>query len=306
MRIALIGRTEILLGAGQAAIEHGHKITYVLTAREAPEYTASISDFKKFAAENSAMFSVSKDWTCIQKELETARADIAISVNYPNLIPDSVIHSIPMGILNAHGGDLPRYRGNACQAWAILNAEPRIGLCIHKMVGGELDSGDIIAREYLDIDIDTKVTRVWNWMDSRIPVLFVDAINRLEADSGFVLEVQSKDPDSALRCYPRLPEDGRINWILSAADILRLINASNKPYAGAYCEFRDTRVRIWDAELYTVKTKFCAMPGQVVEIHDESVAVACGEGLLLLKEIETEKHITNPAELLSSIRFRLH
>ena len=38
-----------------------------------------------------------------------------------------------------------RYRGNACQAWAILNGE-KISLCIHKMIGGELDSGDIITR----------------------------------------------------------------------------------------------------------------------------------------------------------------
>ena len=78
-----------------------------------------------------------------------------------------------MGILNAHGGDLPRYRGNACQAWAILNGEEKIGLCIHKMIGGELDSGNIIAKEFLKIDINTKVTQVWGWMSTSIPKLFL-------------------------------------------------------------------------------------------------------------------------------------
>ena len=72
-------------------------------------------------------------------------------------IPNKIINYFNYGILNAHGGDLPRYRGNACQAWAILNGENKIGLCIHKMVGGELDSGDIISRDYLDIGENTKI-----------------------------------------------------------------------------------------------------------------------------------------------------
>ena len=38
---------------------------------------------------------------------------------------EEVIDFFELGILNAHGGDLPRYRGNACQAWAIINGEER-------------------------------------------------------------------------------------------------------------------------------------------------------------------------------------
>ena len=52
-----------------------------------------------------------------------------------------------LSILNAHGGTLPRYQSNACQAWAILNSEERAGLYIHKMMSAELDCGDIVARD---------------------------------------------------------------------------------------------------------------------------------------------------------------
>ncbi len=38
--------------------------------------------------------------------------------------------------------------------------QKKIGLCVHKMQGGSLDSGDIIVREYLPININTKVTDV--------------------------------------------------------------------------------------------------------------------------------------------------
>ena len=43
--------------------------------------------------------------------LKRARADIGISVNHPGVIPQEVIDLFPLGILNALGGDLPKYRG---------------------------------------------------------------------------------------------------------------------------------------------------------------------------------------------------
>jgi len=36
-------------------------------------------------------------------------------------------------ILNAHAGDLPKYRGNACPNWAILKGEKRVVLTIHQV-----------------------------------------------------------------------------------------------------------------------------------------------------------------------------
>ena len=77
-------------------------------------------------------------------------------MNYTGIIPQSIIDIFQYGILNAHGGDLPRYRGNARQAWAH-NGEKSIGLCIHKMIGGEIDMcGDIIARDYSKLRIIPK------------------------------------------------------------------------------------------------------------------------------------------------------
>ena len=43
-----------------------------------------------------------------------------------------------------------------CQA-ALINGENRIGLCIHKMIGGELDSGPIISRSYFEANINTRI-----------------------------------------------------------------------------------------------------------------------------------------------------
>jgi len=210
-----------------------------------------------------------------------------------------------MGILNAHGGDLPRYRGNACQAWAIINGEDKVGLCIHKMIGGELDSGDIIARDFLKINIETKVGDIWNWMKKEIPILFLNAIESLEKNPKFIIEEQDKNIKNAHRCYPRLPEDGKINWRDSSETIIRLINASNKPYPGAFCNYDDQKLIIWNASIKNDNEVFNAIPGQITNISKGYIEVATGDGKIKINLIEYKSEVITPDKIIKSIRRRL-
>lgn len=305
MKIAIIGRAEVLYDTAIRLRDSGHQIVCVLTAKESPEYKRTSEDFRALAESLGVPFAKGSKITNFRDFLTDAKADIGISINYTGLVPQDIIEIFPMGILNAHGGDLPRYRGNACQAWAILNGEDRIGLCIHKMIGGELDSGDIIARDYIEIDIKTKITRVWDWMLQNTPVLMDQSVSRLEKDSSYVLEVQSKDPKDALRCYSRRPEDGRIQWSNFSVDILRLINASNKPYAGAFCQYEGKKVLIWDAELVDDNEEHCAVPGQVTKIGDDFVEVVCAGGKLRILELEIDGSVMTPNMIIKSVRKRL-
>jgi len=305
MKIAIIGRTEILYDTALLLREAGYDVVYILTAKETPEYTRTAQDFRALAEAWQIPFAQGAKIAQFSESLRDARADIAVSINYTGVLPGSIIDLFPLGVLNAHGGDLPRYRGNACQAWAILNGEDRIGLCIHKMIGGELDSGDIVARDYLTIDQCTKVAQAWQWMSARIPSLMKEAVENLFLDSGYILERQSKDPQDALRCYPRRPEDGRINWSKSAIDVLRLVNASNKPYAGAFCDFEGDKIIIWDAELVEEDENFCAVPGQVTTVGSDFVEVACSTGKLRVLSVEVRGGVTTPNLIIKSIRKRL-
>jgi UDP-4-amino-4-deoxy-L-arabinose formyltransferase/UDP-glucuronic acid dehydrogenase (UDP-4-keto-hexauronic acid decarboxylating) len=305
LKIGVIGRTEILFRTLSNLRSAGHEIVHIVTAKEAPEYSKTSADFRKLADKWNVPFIHTPRIVEAKQTITEVSPDIGISVNYPGIIPQEVIDLFPHGILNVHGGDLPRYRGNACQAWAILNGEQRIGLCVHKMIGGELDSGDIITRDYLQIDHTTKITKVWDWMTERVPALMLEAVEQLSKDTSFVLESQSRDSTDALRCYPRRPEDGRIDWRQNAIDVLRLINASNKPYAGAFCEFEGNKMIIWDAELVDEQENYCATPGQVTLVGESFVEVACQKGKLKLKEVEIKGETGPPEQWFKSIRKRL-
>ena len=306
MRVAIIGRSEVLYDTTLLLHNAGHKIVCILTSKEAPEYTRTAADFFKLANKLKVPFEQGPKITEYADFFKKSKADIAVSMNYTGVLPQSIIDQFPLGVLNAHGGDLPKYRGNACQAWAILNGEQRIGLCIHKMIGGELDSGDIIARDYLSIDHSIKVNRVWEWMLLRTPQLMLEALQLLDTDSNYVLEKQSKDLAQALRCYPRKPEDGRIDWNQSAINIIRLINASNKPYAGAFCEFEGEKLIIWDAELVSDGEVFFAVPGQITKIGDGFIEVACKDRKIAISTCEKNGIIYKPSTFIRSIRKRFN
>ncbi len=309
MEIGIIGRSEYTYETMLLLKKNGHKISFIVTSRESKEHKYTSNDFKKFATDNNIPFlhDPKIDSTKIRALLgSNNKPQICVSVNYNGIISKEVIELFELGILNAHGGDLPRYRGNACQAWAIINKEKKIGLCIHKMIGGELDSGTIMDRKYFDLNIDTRIGDLYNWMNNNIPMMMLKVIDKLTDNNNFYLEHQSKNPKSALRTYPRIPEDGRIDWKKDAESIIRLINASSEPFSGAFTFYNSDKLIIWRAALLKDNEIYSAVPGQIAKINKDSgnIIVISGKGKIEIMEIEVNGERTKPAKAIKSIRVR--
>jgi len=309
MDIGIIGRSEYTYESMLLLKKNGHNISFIVTSRESKEHKYTSNDFKKFATDNNIPFlhDPKIDLTKIRALLgSNIKPQICVSVNYNGIISKEVIDFFELGILNAHGGDLPRYRGNACQAWAIINGEKEIGLCIHKMIGGELDSGDIISKSFLPINIDTRIGMIYDWMEKEIPVLMLNAIGKLSKNNN-TFQVQSKDPKDALRTYPRNPDDGKIDWNKDGESIIRLINASSEPFSGAFTSYNSDKLIIWRAALFTDNENYSSATGQIAKINKDSgnIIVITGKGKIEITEIEVNGERTKPAVAIKSIRVRL-
>ena len=305
MRVALLGRNKTILETGDALRNQGHEIVLLATGRVAPEYSVGIEEFRSGAESWGCRILDRVDHAQLEAVLNQTRPDIGVSINYPVILPESILSIPEHGILNAHGGDLPRFRGNACQAWAILQGESRIAVCIHRMIADRVDEGDILSRRFYGVTENTKIGDVYKWMGSVIPMMFVETLSKLEVDSGYILEKQSDNPADSLRCFPRRPEDGRIDWNLSAVQIVRLINASGAPYAGAFGEFEGRRFTLEDAEIATNQTPFLAVPGQVLKIDKSCITVACGEGAIRINKAWFADDKSPLVKLVTTIRQRL-
>ena len=141
--------------------------------------------------------------------------------------------------------------------------------------------------------------------------MFGEALRLLDGNPEFVLERHPETGEGTLRCYPRMPEDGRIDWTLPAIDLVRLINASSEPFAGAFASFGEKTLRIWNANRpldAAGDERYLAIPGQVAAINRKqgTIDVITGNGKLRITEVTLDGIRGRPTDFIGSIRTRLH
>lgn len=308
MKFAALGRTQLLYDSIRICIEAGHDLVMVGTSEAAPEYTRSERDFELLAQDLGCPFVCDsrinrRRYLALIRETE---AEVAISVNWPTLMERKALLCFKYGIINAHAGDLPRFRGNACPNWAILSGERKIVITLHQMVEA-LDAGPILLQEAFPLTEETYVRDFYRFAEERIPIMFARVLDAL-AEGTIVFQEQPQDPGLSLRCFPRLAGDGRIDWKVPAEDISRLVRASSEPFSGAFTYLGREKLIVWRARSGRLPYPWLGMPGHVVDVDRNTgeATVLAGEGVVVLEEIETASKGKKPAaEILTSTRMRL-
>jgi methionyl-tRNA formyltransferase len=304
LNLIALGRSRYLYDSIIHLADLGYNFKAVITEKAYEEYDIKEDDFRNLAEKLGADFYISKSLN-IPALLETIKKNeiqIAISANWQYKIPKSILDLFQYGIINFHLGNLPDYKGNATVNWTIINGEKFIYGNIHKM-DPELDAGDVISRKAISISPVTYINDILVEAVKDAPILYEEAINNLHTDpASYVVKGSLK----GLRCYPRLPEDSQINWNDSAENISRLVRASSDPYQGAFSFINGKKVVIWKAVEIFLEDKFLAIPGHIVQINkdEESIFVACQNGLLKVQEIGYDGAVLKPAQICKSIRER--
>lgn len=302
MRVGVIGRTGMALAAARAVSNAGHTLSFIQTCKSEAHYDAKEEDFRDLSIEFGASFVNDPNIARSLAIWKQSCADVCISVNWPTLIGEEARSMFQHGVLNAHAGDLPRYRGNACPNWALLNFESTVGLTIHQMTS-ILDAGPYLYKTFLAIDETTYVGEIYDWLASAVPLAFVEALQRIH-NPGF----QELDPSiRPLRAFPRRPEDAQIDWSASARDVLALVRASSHPFDGAYTSLGGETIRIVRAKRFDPDFDYLAIPGQVCLRSGENPVVAAYNGMI---EIEDCRSVGRDAPatkrlILASLRNRL-
>lgn len=85
------------------------------------------------------------------KEFESETWDVAIVVDYGNLLPKQVLDIPRRGFLNVHPSLLPRLRGASPIRSALLNDERATGVSI-MLVNEAMDEGPIVAQKKIEVE----------------------------------------------------------------------------------------------------------------------------------------------------------
>lgn len=310
MYVTAIGRTRILYNAIRAVADAGHTVERIVTGSASDFYDVTAADFRELAEELGAEFIMPDEINSgsVVSTFRESDSRIAISVNWQTLIRQPALEAFEFGVINAHAGDLPRYRGNAAPNWAIVNGEDEVVLTTHQM-SEKLDAGPIHAQHSVPLDEETYIGDVYDAMYERFPELFVEVVGDAATDS-LTPTPQPSEPSAALRCYPRRPTDSELQWTESAADLARMVRASSEPLFGAYTWLDGEKLRIWRARAEQPPHDCLGTPGQVAERRPATgeVAVLTGEGFLVLEtvqRVETDDTRRDAAAVIGSIRTRL-
>lgn len=78
-------------------------------------------------------------------KLRAAGADAILTFHCDQIVTAQTIDCLPFGGLNVHAGLLPDHRGPAPTIHALLEAQPRFGVTIHRLVP-RIDAGGILAQ----------------------------------------------------------------------------------------------------------------------------------------------------------------
>ena len=163
--------------------------------------------------------------------------DVLIVVAYGQIIPDSVLSIPRLGAINLHASLLPRHRGAAPIARAILAGDRETGVSIMKM-DELLDHGPVLATAATPIhDRDDAVS-----LTSRLAELGAEALVEVLKD---LPNIKAVDQDhSQATVAPKLSrEEGDLDWDLGADEIDRRVRAL-QPWPGATLPTSRGRVKV--------------------------------------------------------------
>jgi methionyl-tRNA formyltransferase len=173
----------------------------------------------------------------VAEQLRRLAPDLMVVVAYGQIIPASVLSIPRLGVVNVHASLLPRHRGAAPVAHAILSGDLDTGVTIMRM-DEKLDHGPILALRKTAIGEDEDAAALTRRLAAMGADLLVETLERLDQ-----ITAVEQDHDRATLA-PRLRrEDGDLNWDVEAAEIDRRVRGL-QPWPGVTMPTKSGRVKI--------------------------------------------------------------
>jgi methionyl-tRNA formyltransferase len=174
----------------------------------------------------------------------------------------------------------------------LVNGEARTGVTLHYMTVAA-DAGDIVAQRPIGIEPDDTAFTLYE----RMVKVGVELL--LETYPAVLAGTAARIPQDSARATTvprRRAEDGRIDWTWPAARILNMIRAVAHPYPGAFVGDGPARLRLWAASMKHGSSS-AAAPGTLVEVlPSRGIAVATGQGVLLITSVQGADGVAEPAD----------
>ena len=232
----------------------------------------------------------------IRRWVEAQRVDAAVVVAYGRILPKELIEVPPLGFVNLHFSLLPRYRGAAPVARAVMDGVTETGVSTMVLTEG-MDEGPVLSRRPVPVSLDETSGSVGKRLAEIGAGLLVES---LRAYSEGELKPEPQD-HSAATYAPRIrDEEARIVWSSRRRSIRDLARALN-PAPGAWTKLRGGRLKVHRAQIPS-ESRMLSF-GEL--LAGSELWVGTGDGTLALTEVQLagRRRMTG-AELARGLRLK--
>ena len=212
-------------------------------------------------------------------QLRQMAPELLVVAAYGQILSRDVLSVPTVATINVHASLLPKYRGAAPVAYAILNGESHTGVTIIKVTPG-LDSGEMILQEAIPIQPDDTTGS----LESRLAQLGADLAVQAARKYflGGIVEGIKQDPALVTKAPKIKKEFGLIDWTRPAPAIGCHVRAM-QPWPTAYTYLHrpgkePMRLIVCETKEYPIRSGRERSPGDVFEEQgaSRSLLVAAG------------------------------
>jgi len=199
------------------------------------------------------------------------RADALVVAAYGQIIPAELLDGVALGGVNVHASLLPRWRGAAPVAAAILAGDAETGVSIMQMDAG-VDTGPVFMRRPVAIAPDATAPT----LTATLARIGAGALLEVLAGlgTGEAAALPQVEPDATYA--PRLTRsDGQVDWnAQTAVEVDRRLRAL-QPWPGVVAPLAGARVQLLGGAPVDLED---GEPGTLAGVSGESVIVATRAG----------------------------
>lgn len=206
--------------------------------------------------------------------------EVIVVMAYGQILPQALIDIPSRAIINLHASLLPKYRGASCIQGALREGDAETGWSVIHVVK-KLDAGNVLLQQPFKILEGETGGALHDRLALAGPAACEAALTRLANGP-----VEGEPQDEALQTYaPKLGrKDGYLDWSQSATNIERLVRAFD-PWPGTSTELAGKRLKIFPPIAIGTGS---GLPSSLIENEEGLIEIACGEGSLILSEVQLE------------------
>ncbi len=226
----------------------------------------------------------------LSETLRQYAPDVCVVTAYGRILPKDLLELPAKGCVNVHASLLPRFRGAAPIQWAIAHGDTETGVSLMVMDEG-LDTGPVLAMKRMPIAPDETSATLY----PKLAALGGEVLREFLPAylSGELKPVPQ--PSEGMVLAPIIEkEQGRLDFTKPAVELERRLRAFT-PWPGAFTTLGGKLLKVHRAEA----SGGSGTPGTVLASGPDGIEVACGEGSLVLLELQPEgKRVMRAADFL--------